>query len=124
LPRGVVLREPLHLVYVAQANGEPIVCHPRTLVICEDNSQTTIVQSYLGLDEGVTFTNAVTEIIADVVAPLLVGHAVADIPTTWHRHYDLMRVRGHWSGFFTDALAAIASARASDTPRTNAISWT
>ena len=41
------------------------------------------------------------------VAPLLVGKAVPDIPATWQRHYDLMRVRGHWSGFFTDALAAV-----------------
>jgi len=67
LPRGTVLREPLHLVYLALAGAEPTVCHPRTLIVCESNTQATIVQSYLARGEGevesVTFTNAVTEIV-------------------------------------------------------------
>jgi Fe-S cluster assembly protein SufD len=63
LPRGTVLREPLHLVYVAVAGTEPTVIYPRTLIVCESNTQANIVQSYLGTGEGVTFTNAVTEIV-------------------------------------------------------------
>jgi Fe-S cluster assembly protein SufD len=65
LPRGTVLREPLHLVYVALAGDEPTVLHPRTLIVCESNTQATVVQSYLSPaeDQAVTFTNAVTEIV-------------------------------------------------------------
>jgi Fe-S cluster assembly protein SufD len=63
LPRGTVLEKPLHLVYVATAGAAPTVMHPRTLIVCEDNTQATIVQSYVGHGEGVTFTNAVTEIV-------------------------------------------------------------
>jgi Fe-S cluster assembly protein SufD len=62
LPPGTVLREPLHLVYVALAEGEPEAVFPRTLIVCEGNTQATILQSYLGR-HGVTFTNAVTEIV-------------------------------------------------------------
>jgi Fe-S cluster assembly protein SufD len=65
LPRGTVLEVPLHLVYVAVVGREPTVIHARTLIVCESNVQATIVQSYVdgAGAEGVTFTNAVTEIV-------------------------------------------------------------
>jgi Fe-S cluster assembly protein SufD len=65
LPRGAVLRQPLHLVYIATSGGQPSVVHPRTLVVCESNSQATIVQSYLPAGDGVYFTNAVSEFVLD-----------------------------------------------------------
>ena len=56
---------------------------------------------------GIVAPQAVTAIVADVFAPLLFGRKAVDIPAIWDELYALMRVRGHWSGFFTDALAAI-----------------
>jgi galactonate dehydratase len=56
---------------------------------------------------GIVAPQAVTAIVADVFAPLLVGREPVVIPAIWDELYSLMRVRGHWSGFFTDALAAI-----------------
>src|SRR5262249_27187276 len=38
--------------------------HPRTLIVAEEQSQATIVESYLGAGDGLTFTNAVTEVVA------------------------------------------------------------
>jgi Fe-S cluster assembly protein SufD len=64
LPRGQVLREPIHLVFVATADGEPAVCHPRNLIVADVNTQATIVESYVGVDGTTTFTNAVTEVVA------------------------------------------------------------
>jgi Fe-S cluster assembly protein SufD len=64
LPRGAVVREPIHLVFLSTPQGEPTVAHPRTLIVAEDNSQAAVVQSYHGSDGGVYFTNAVTEIVA------------------------------------------------------------
>ena len=56
---------------------------------------------------GIVAPRAVTEIIADVIAPVLEGQP-ADAPAAAHDLlYDLMRVRGFWSGFWTDALAAV-----------------
>jgi len=66
IPDGVVVREPIHLVYVtAPAPGsEPQVSHPRTLILAGERSQATIVESYVGLGADTSFTNAVTEVEA------------------------------------------------------------
>lgn len=56
---------------------------------------------------GIVAPQAVVAIIDDVLAPILVGRPPVDPPTLWDELYALMRVRGHWSGFFTDALAAV-----------------
>src|SRR5439155_6136337 len=51
LARGTVLREPIQLVYVATGRERPTVNHPRGLVLCDDNSQATLVQNYVGAGE-------------------------------------------------------------------------
>ncbi len=61
--KNAVLAEPIHLVFVSEASGEPTVSYPRTLVVAEANSQVTVIQSYVGPAGQVYFTNAVTEIV-------------------------------------------------------------
>ena len=56
---------------------------------------------------GIVAPQAVLAIISDVLGPLLVGREAVDIPAIWDDLYALMRVRGHWSGFFTDAIAGV-----------------
>ncbi len=56
---------------------------------------------------GLVAPQAVLAIISDVLGPLLVGREAVDIPAIWDELYALMRVRGHWSGFFTDAIAGV-----------------
>lgn len=65
IPRNVVVDEPIHFVFVSTADesGQPIVSHPRNLIIAGENSQATIVETYIGVDEDVYFTNAVTEVV-------------------------------------------------------------
>ena len=66
LPTGFVVDEPIHLLFLSSAKkSEPKVCHPRTLVLAEANSQVRILESYASLGEGVSFTNAVTELVAE-----------------------------------------------------------
>lgn len=62
--RGAVVSQPIHLLFVTVPGAEPIVSHPRVLIVAEENSQSTVVESYVGQGEGNYFTNAVTEIIA------------------------------------------------------------
>lgn len=62
--RGRIVDKPIHVVYVATAGAEPCVAHPRGLFVVEEDSQVSIVESYVGLGEGRTFTNAVTELVA------------------------------------------------------------
>ncbi len=64
VPRGAVVTEPIHLLFVATGGAEPTVSHPRVLIVVEDGGQASFVESYVGLDGGTYFTNAVTEIFA------------------------------------------------------------
>jgi len=64
IPKGTVLEEPIHLLYVAIPSGEPIITHPRNLIIAAEDSQATVVEHYVSLGGDVYFSNAVTEVVA------------------------------------------------------------
>ncbi len=56
---------------------------------------------------GIVAPRAVTEIIDDLLGPLLVGRDPRD-PVVLHEDlYDLMRVRGFFGGYYLDALAGV-----------------
>lgn len=61
VPKGVAVEEPIHVLYLTQANHGPLVSHPRILVVLEDRAEAKLIESYVGL-KGVYFTNSVTEI--------------------------------------------------------------
>lgn len=61
VPKGVALEQPIHVLYVNQADHGPLVSHPRTLIVLEKRSEAKLVESYVGLT-GVYFSNAVTEV--------------------------------------------------------------
>ncbi len=63
LPDRFVLREPLHLMFLSTADGEPFVTHPRSLIIAGRNCEASIIETYAGLGRNTYFTNAVTEIV-------------------------------------------------------------
>jgi Fe-S cluster assembly protein SufD len=63
LPRGTVLEAPIHLLYVSTETAEPLITHPRNLVVAEEDSQATVVEDYVSLGDGVAFSNAVTEVV-------------------------------------------------------------
>jgi Fe-S cluster assembly protein SufD len=64
IARGAVVETPIHLLFVSGAGDEPAVTYPRNLIVAGENSQVTIVESYLGRDGDTYFTNAVTEVVA------------------------------------------------------------
>ena len=63
VPSNTVVDEPLHLLYASTAEGEATVSHPRNLIVMGPGSRASIVESYVGLDDGLYFTNAVTELV-------------------------------------------------------------
>lgn len=63
VPRGTLVPEPIHVLFVARSEGAPSMSHPRNLIVVEDGAQASVIESYAGLEGGVTFTNAVTEIV-------------------------------------------------------------
>lgn len=62
IPGGKRIEQPIHLLFLSAAPGGGSISHPRNLVVLEDNSQATILESYVGLGPGPYFTNPVTEI--------------------------------------------------------------
>ena len=63
VPANAVVSEPLQLLFVSTGGAEAHLSHPRTLIVLEDGSEATIVETYLSADPGVHLTNAVTEIV-------------------------------------------------------------
>jgi Fe-S cluster assembly protein SufD len=64
IPRGAVLTQPIHILFIAAPAGQPSVSHPRLLIVADNASQCTLVESYVGEGHSAYFTNAVTEIVA------------------------------------------------------------
>jgi Fe-S cluster assembly protein SufD len=58
-----VVERPIHLMFVSAPGSGPTVSHPRTLVLSGRGSQAAVIETHLGPDEAVYFTNAVTEIV-------------------------------------------------------------
>ncbi len=62
LPEGTILKEPVSLLFLSDAQKTPFVSHPRNLIVAEKNSGAKIVETYVGEGLEPYFTNAVTEI--------------------------------------------------------------
>ena len=57
------LAEPIHLLHVATRREVPSAIYPRCMVVMESSSRATVVEDYVGLDDGIYFSNAVTEVV-------------------------------------------------------------
>jgi Fe-S cluster assembly protein SufD len=64
VPRSVVIAAPIYVLYVTVPDAAPTMNHPRSLIVAEENSQVTVVEDYVSLGEGTTFSNAATELVA------------------------------------------------------------
>jgi Fe-S cluster assembly protein SufD len=62
VPDGVVLEEPLHVIFVSGADASKAMSHPRTLVVAGAGAQARVVESYIGAAGETYFTNAVSEV--------------------------------------------------------------
>ncbi|WP_375509447.1 Fe-S cluster assembly protein SufD [uncultured Nostoc sp.] len=67
--KNVVVETPIHLLFISVAGETPTISQPRCLVVAESGSQVTLVEEYTNRrgaesaeKEGVSFTNAVTEV--------------------------------------------------------------
>ena len=61
--RGIVLKEPIHLLFVSTADSGPFISHPRNVIVTEEGAQATILETYAAPRETVYFTNSVTELV-------------------------------------------------------------
>ena len=63
--RGVVLDQPIFLLYLSTQEKAATMTHPRNLIVAEDQSQVAVVEDYVSIGgESAVLSNAVTELIA------------------------------------------------------------
>lgn len=65
IARGAAIEKPIYVLHVTVTNGQPVITHPRTVVIAAPESEATVVEGFLALGEGTYVTNSVSEIAAD-----------------------------------------------------------
>jgi Fe-S cluster assembly protein SufD len=61
--KGTELEFPLHLNFISDPSGPAPASFPRVLIISEENSNATVIESYAGTSDAAYFTNAVVEIV-------------------------------------------------------------
>jgi Fe-S cluster assembly protein SufD len=61
IPKGATVSVPLNLLFFA--DGAPVASFPRVLVVAEENSSATLIESYASTKDSKYFTNAVVEIV-------------------------------------------------------------
>jgi Fe-S cluster assembly protein SufD len=63
VPRGIVLENPIQLLFVATDREKVYAAQPRNFIIAGIDSQFKIVETYVGLAKNTYLTNTVTEIL-------------------------------------------------------------
>lgn len=53
---------PVHILNVATKRETPSALYPRCLVVMEASSRATVIEDYVGIGDGISFSNAVTEV--------------------------------------------------------------
>lgn len=59
-----VAQEAIQLLYINLPGSTPQMTHPRTLILAGENSQVSVIECHLAFEDGVYFTNPVTEVVA------------------------------------------------------------
>lgn len=54
--------KPIELLHISVGMDEPLICHPRHLVVVDPEAQATLIERYATLGEGVYFNNALIEV--------------------------------------------------------------
>ena len=61
IPKGVIVESPIHLLFLS--DGDQTANFPRVLLVAEENSSATLIETYAGTQNGPYFTNAVVELV-------------------------------------------------------------
>ena len=69
VPAGTRMERPVHLMFVT-SDEDSIVAHPRVLVVAGAESESTVVESYIGLGDNTYLNNGVAEIVVEEGAQL------------------------------------------------------
>jgi Fe-S cluster assembly protein SufD len=68
VPAKVAVGAPIQLLFLAapaKQGDARVVSHPRNLIVIEREARATVVETYAALEQGVYWTNAVTEVVVE-----------------------------------------------------------
>jgi Fe-S cluster assembly protein SufD len=103
VPEGTEVPVHLHVLHVTTRADAPVVSYPRTLIVAGAQSKLTMVESYVSVDGGAYFNDAVTEIVVEDGAHLEHHRVLLDRDAY---HVGVTRVRqGRDSSFTTMAFS-------------------
>lgn len=85
------LQTPVQVLYLSVPKEQPTYHHPRSLIILEDNSNAHIVETFASINDGITFTNMVTEI--SVGQGAIFEHIKVQRESTQAYHISLTQVK-------------------------------
>lgn len=110
VPAGTELPDPIHLLFVTTGQAEGRAIQLRNLLLVERGARAQFVESYAGVGEGVSLTNAVTEVRVEPQA--WVEHTRIQRENEAAYHIGLTAVHqerdSHYRSFTLNAGAALA----------------
>ncbi len=60
LPAGSIVEDAIHVLYIATSPSK--IYHHRNIIVAEDNTQATVIEHYVGINDAVYFNNAITSV--------------------------------------------------------------
>jgi Fe-S cluster assembly protein SufD len=98
---GAKIQHPIELVFMSAPGEEALAFHPRNLIVMEPDSRATVVEHHVGLGEGTTLANHVTEIVVDDRAALHHYKLQAEPESAYHVHtlHGVVGETGFYDGF-------------------------
>jgi Fe-S cluster assembly protein SufD len=63
VPAGVEIEGPIHALFVSDERAAGAATHPRNLILVDRGATVAVIESHIGLGDGVYFVNAVTEAV-------------------------------------------------------------
>ncbi len=64
IPDGVEVKRPVNIIYLSNNTG-PTMSHPRNVIALGRGSKTTIIETYVGMEDVEYFTNTHTQVLAE-----------------------------------------------------------
>jgi Fe-S cluster assembly protein SufD len=65
IPKGMRVETPIHLLFLSVPQASPAVSFPRVLIVAEAQAEATLIESYVSVEEGAYWTNAVVEVLVE-----------------------------------------------------------
>jgi len=107
LAKGVRLEAPIHLLFLATNRSPAFVAFPRILIVAEEGSRASIVESFVGIS-GTYLTDVVTEVILGEGATL--DHTKVQRESHDAYHVAALQVRQGRQSVFTSHSIALGAA--------------